>query len=90
MGSSNPLIFIPKWAYIVYMVIRNRYHPSSLESLQESMERNLQRGSMAHRFGELVDKHGPEGWLEPLIDEIGPMLQLQLGDLANMLEVLSK
>ena len=54
------------------------------------MERSQERGSMAYRLGELIDKHGREDWLEPLIDELGPFLQLQLGDLASILEVFSK
>ncbi|KAI9787318.1 MAG: hypothetical protein M1816_007666 [Peltula sp. TS41687] len=83
--TQNMMAFI--WAYIIYMVVRNRYRPSSLESLQESMNRNLERGSIAYRLGELIDKHGREDWLGPLIDEVGPMIQLQLGDLANLLEV---
>lgn len=45
---------------------------------------------MAYRLGELINKHGREDWLGPLIDEAGPMVQLQLGDLANLLEVFSK
>jgi hypothetical protein len=49
-----------------------------------------QQGGTAYRFGELIDKHGRENWLEPLIDELGPYIQLQLGDVANMLEVFAK
>lgn len=79
-----------KWGYIIYMVLRNRYRPSSLESLQESMKRNLERGSIAYRLGDLIDKHGREDWLGPLMDEVGPLVQVQLGDLANLLEVFSK
>lgn len=54
------------------------------------MERNLERGSTAHKFGELIDKHGREEWLGHLIDNVGPFLQVQVGDLANLLEVMSK
>ncbi|KAI9884989.1 MAG: hypothetical protein M1823_003226 [Watsoniomyces obsoletus] len=85
--TQNVVAFL--WAYIIYMVIYNRYHPSSLESLQESIERNLERGSTAHRIGDLIDKHGREEWLGHLIENTGPFLQIQIGDLANLLEVLS-
>lgn len=51
------------------------------------MQRAHDRNQSAYRFGELIDKHGNDGWLEPLIKDTGPYIQLQLGDIANMLEV---
>lgn len=54
------------------------------------MQRAFNSRGIASRFGELVDKHGREKWLDPLIDELGPYIQLQLGDIANMLEVFNK
>lgn len=30
-------------------------------------------------FSELIDKHGPSDWLDPLMDSLGPYIQLQLG-----------
>ncbi len=37
-----------------------------------------------------MDKHGRQDWLEPVVNHLGPQIQLQLGDMANMLEVFSK
>ena len=54
------------------------------------MQRTHDSRSKAHKFGELVDKHGRHNWLEPVIKDLGPYIQLQLGDMANMLEVFSK
>lgn len=81
---------IQQWAYIIYLVVKNRHFPSTVQSLRESLDRVLNRGGTAYRFAELIDKHGRENWLEPLIDELGPYIQLQLGDVANMLEVFAK
>ena len=53
------------------------------------MQRAHDRNQSACRFGELIDKHGNEGWLEPLMKDVGPYIQLQLGDVANMLESLA-
>ena len=75
------------YAYILYIVIKSRYFPTSIESLRTSMRRAHDRGQSAYRFGELIDKHGSEDWLEPLMTKMGPYIQLQLGDIANMLEV---
>ena len=69
---------------------KNRYFPTTVESLRESTKRALDREGTAFKFGELIDKHGRDNWLEPLVDELGPYVQLQLGDMANMLEVFAK
>ena len=71
-------------------MLKNRYFPRSLEQLRESVQRKLPGGSDAIEFGELIDKHGRDHWLAPLIEELGPFIQLQLSDMANMLEVFHK
>ena len=79
-----------KWFYIIYLVVKNRYYPTSVQSLKESVRRSADREGMASKLGELIDKHGRENWIEPLVDELGPYVQLQIGDIANMLEVFAK
>ena len=54
------------------------------------MQRALNSKNTATRFSEMIDKHGRNDWLEPLMEELGPFVQLQLGDIANMLEVFEK
>ena len=54
------------------------------------MQRALDNESTAYRIGELIDKHGSNDWLEPLIAKLGPQIQLQIGDMANLLEVFYK
>ncbi|KAL8793083.1 MAG: hypothetical protein Q9195_004289 [Heterodermia aff. obscurata] len=75
------------YAYILYISFKSYFFPSSIGSLRASMQRAHDRNQSAYRFGELIDKHGSEGWLEPLMKDMGPYIQLQLGDIANMLEV---
>ena len=70
--------------------MRNRFFPDDVRSIRESTDRALDRSSKATDWGEMIEKYGREEWLEPVLDELGPYLQLQLGDLANLLEVLSK
>ncbi|MCJ1437229.1 hypothetical protein MMC27_006615 [Xylographa pallens] len=77
------------WMYIIYIVLKNRFYPSSVEDLKASVRRSKGLEGTALQFGELVEKHGRENWIEPLVDELGPYLQLQLNDLANALEVLA-
>lgn len=54
------------------------------------MRRALDVKDKPYKFGELIDKYGRDGWLEPLLDDLGPYIQLQVADLANMLEVFHK
>jgi hypothetical protein len=68
----------------------NYFNPTTVEELRESIERSIDRGTAALKVGELMDKHGNEDWLEPFMNEIGPHLQVQINDLANLLEVVYK
>lgn len=36
---------------------------------------------------EFVVRHGKDKWLDPLLEEFGPWIQLQLGDSAHFLEM---
>lgn len=64
----------------------NYYYPRSLEDLREQIERTLDRGATAIKVGELMDKHGSDDWLGPLMEELGPYIQVQIADLASFLE----
>ncbi|KAF7885351.1 uncharacterized protein EAF01_011416 [Botrytis porri] len=75
------------YAYIVYATLKNYYYPSSVSALRDEFSRNIDRGTTALKAGELMDQHGSKDWLGPLLDKIGPYLQLQIADLANLLEV---
>ena len=77
------------WACILYYTIRNKFYPSSMKHLRAAIDRSVDREADALQIGEFIDRHGREKWLDPLIEELGPYVQLQLGDIANLLEVLS-
>jgi hypothetical protein len=77
------------YAFIIHTVIRNKYHPSSVESIRQAMKRGVDHEAKAQAWGELVEQHGSKDWIEPLLDELGPYIQLQLGDLTDLLEVLA-
>ncbi|ESZ90497.1 hypothetical protein SBOR_9127 [Sclerotinia borealis F-4128] len=82
--SSYMMSFL--YAYIVYKTAKNYYYPSSVDTLREEFSRSFDEGS-ALKAGELMDKHGEKDWLGPLLEQLGPFLQLQIADLANLLEV---
>lgn len=75
--------------WVIYTTIRNRYYPSSVQDIRESMARGVDRTEKAKAWSELISYHGRDSWLEPLLDELGPIIQLQLKDTTDFLEVLS-
>jgi hypothetical protein len=74
--------------WVIYSTIRNWFQPSSVETVRESVSRSLDRENKVQAWGELIQKHGKDDWVEPLLDELGPVIQRQMGDLADYLEVL--
>jgi hypothetical protein len=64
----------------------NYYYPRSLQDLRNEIARTIDRGATALKVGELMDKHGNDDWLGPLMAELGPFIQVQVADLASFLE----
>lgn len=77
-------------ANLIFMVVRNHYTTQSVDQTRESHERATDRSRRALQISELVKRHGEDNWLEPLLDDLGPKLQEQAGDLADFLEILIK
>ncbi|OAP61768.1 hypothetical protein AYL99_03971 [Fonsecaea erecta] len=74
--------------YIIYSTVRNRFRTHSVQTVRESVSRAVDREARVQAWGELIQRHGQHDWLEPFLDELGPIIQLQLGDLASFLEIL--
>ncbi|KIW13336.1 hypothetical protein PV08_08524 [Exophiala spinifera] len=74
--------------YIVYSTIRNKFQPSSVQTVRANVGRAIDREARVQAWGELIQRHGKRDWLEPFLDQIGPLIQRQLGDFADLLEVM--
>ncbi|KAJ9644241.1 hypothetical protein H2204_001592 [Knufia peltigerae] len=74
--------------YIVYSTIKNKFQPSSVQTVRANVSRALDREARVQAWGDLIQRHGKHDWLEPFLDEIGPMIQRQLGDFADLLEIM--
>ncbi|KAF2801705.1 uncharacterized protein BDZ99DRAFT_469446 [Mytilinidion resinicola] len=74
--------------YVVFIVLQNRFCAQPIEKLRASHERALDRGKSALKFGDLINRHGSSDWIDPLIDGVGPVAQVQLGDIADLMEIL--
>ncbi|KAL9092412.1 MAG: hypothetical protein Q9159_000920 [Coniocarpon cinnabarinum] len=74
------------WGYLLYSAVTNRTGRHTRRWMQESHERTHLAHERASMLSELVLRHGKEDWLEPLLDEFGPWIQLQVSDMADFLE----
>lgn len=75
------------WASIIFYTIRSKLNPSPLRHLRASIQRSTDREKAASEFGEFINRHGGDDWIDPLIQRLGPVLQLQLNDLADFVEI---
>ena len=71
-------------------MIRNRFYPSSIKNLRAAARRAVNQETAAFQLGEMIDRHGREEWIDPFLEQVGPYAQVQLHDVANILEVLYK
>ena len=49
----------------------------------------MDRATEAVRFNQLIEKNGTDSWLATLAEDLGPWAQIQLGDIASLLEVMN-
>lgn len=76
------------WFWIIYSTVRSRFQPTSVQSIRESVTRAFDRETKVQAWSELLQQHGKQNWIEPLLDDMGPLIQRQLGDLADFIEIL--
>ncbi|GAM84035.1 hypothetical protein ANO11243_020260 [Dothideomycetidae sp. 11243] len=81
------ITFIFGW--VVYITLDNRFGKQRAEHLRRSVVRARNGSENATRLSELVRRHGSSDWLEPLIEEAGPIAQMYLADSADFLEILA-
>ncbi|KAL8641894.1 MAG: hypothetical protein Q9226_008572 [Calogaya cf. arnoldii] len=85
--------FIILWVYgalSAAAVLRRRYEKPSVQKLRKNIQRTEDSLSTAHTLSEQIEKRGAQSWVDPLIEDMGEWLLLQLGDMANLLEILLK
>ncbi|RVX72926.1 hypothetical protein B0A52_03279 [Exophiala mesophila] len=76
------------YLWIIYRTVRSKFQPTSVERVRASVARAVDRETKVQAWGELIQRHGNQDWIEPLLDQLGPTIQLQLGDLTDLMEVL--
>lgn len=68
------------WSYLLYSVVTNFYGRHTRTWMRESTNRTNRTQERASMLSELIVRHGADAWLEPFLDEFGPWIQLQIGD----------
>lgn len=70
--------------------MKGRFYPPTIPDLRNKLERSEDTERQAQDLSELIEQHGARGWVDALIQKAGPTMQLQLEDLADLMEVLTK
>ena len=75
---------------LIGQVLRRRFEKPSVEKLRQNIMRTEDSLTTALTLTEQIEKRGAQSWVDPLIEDMGEWLLIQLGDMANLLEVLLK
>lgn len=75
---------------MLLLVLKRWYYPPTPESLNEDIKRSEDTQQTALNLTQLIEQHGSRGWLDALIEKMGPGAMLQLEDMADALEILRK
>ncbi len=75
---------------IIAQVLRRRFRIATVGRLREEVTRTEDPMVTALTLMEQIEKRGQHGWIEPLVEDMGAWMLLQLGDVANLLEVVLK
>lgn len=70
--------------------MHRKVHPPNIEDLRRDIIRTEDINETALTLAEFIEKEGDQRWVDPLIEQVGPWLLVQLSDLANLMEVLRK
>lgn len=75
---------------MLWLVLYRWYHPPTAETLREDIERSEDTQQTALNLSQLMEQHGSRGWLDAVIQKMGPSSILQLEDTADALEIVRK
>ena len=76
--------------FLLYLVLRRRYNPPTIADLRESIRRSENNEATALNLTQLIEQHGAHGWLNAMIDKTGPMMMMQLQDMADAMEMIRR
>jgi len=72
---------------MILSTLKNYFIPTTVSSLRAATEQAQSRTIAAQKLNQLLSHSGPAAVLSTLESDLGPRVQIQLCDIANMLEV---
>jgi ABC-type multidrug transport system fused ATPase/permease subunit len=76
------------YGYIVFATLYRYFFPSA-DDLKESVMRARNSTQKSQRIDQLIQNPSPDDWLQVFENDLGPWLQMQLGDLASLFEIIN-
>lgn len=76
--------------FLLWLIWARRLNPPTIDEFREDIERSEDVTTTALSLTELIEQHGDRGWVDPLVEDLGPRVVLQLQDMADFLEALTK
>ena len=72
------------------LVLRRHLYPPTIDDLREDIKRSEDTEQTATNLTQLIEQHGSRGWMDALVQKMGPRLTLALADMADALEIIRK
>lgn len=72
------------------IVLRRHLYPPTIADLREGIKRSEDVEQTATSLTELIEQHGSRGWVDALIEKLGPRSLVALTDMADTLEIMRK
>ena len=72
------------------LVLRRHLYPPTIDDLREEIKRSEDTEQTATSLTQLIEQHGSRGWMDALVQKMGPRLMLGLADMADTLEIIRK
>ncbi|TLD20222.1 p-loop containing nucleoside triphosphate hydrolase protein [Venturia nashicola] len=82
----NNLVFTCVFCVLGYTIARTRGQIERVQMLKESHDRIGDENATPDTFGELIYRHGSSDWMDPMIENIGPIIQPSIKLLADWME----
>ena len=71
-------------------VLRRHLYPPTIDDLREDIKRSEDTEQTATNLTQLIEQHGSRGWMDALVQKMGPRSMLALTDMADTLEIMRK
>lgn len=72
------------------IVLKRHLYPPTIDDLRADIKRSEDVEQTATSLTQLIEQHGSQGWVDALIEKLGPRSLVALTDMADSLEIMRK